>query len=55
MNEQNSDGFEMRAREVFQDSVDSLDFALRSRLTQARHAAIEAARGRRPWYLHWRM
>ncbi len=35
-----------RSRALFQDSVDGLDFAMRSRLTQARHAAIEAA-GRR--------
>jgi len=55
MNVQHRDAFETRARELFQDSVDSLDFATRSRLTQARHAAIEAAQGRRPWYLRWTM
>jgi hypothetical protein len=52
MNEQHSDAFETRSRALFQDSVDSLDFAMRSRLTQARHAALEAA-GRRAWYLRW--
>lgn len=52
MNEQHSDAFEARSRALFQDSVDNLDFAMRSRLTQARHAAIEAA-GRRAWYLRW--
>jgi hypothetical protein len=52
MNEQHRDAFETRARALFQDSVDNLDFAMRSRLTQARHAAIEAA-GRRAWYLRW--
>ena len=52
MNEQHGDAFEARARALFQDSVDNLDFAMRSRLTQARHAAIEAA-GRRAWYLRW--
>ncbi len=52
MNEQHSDAFEARTRALFQDSVDKLDFAMRSRLTQARHAAIEAA-GRRAWYLRW--
>ncbi|HWX79649.1 MAG TPA: hypothetical protein VNZ02_06160 [Steroidobacteraceae bacterium] len=52
MNEQHRDAFETRTRALFQDSVDNLDFAMRSRLTQARHAAIEAA-GRRAWYLRW--
>lgn len=52
MNEQHRDAFEMRTRALFQDSVDNLDFAMRSRLTQARHAAIESM-ARRPWYLRW--
>jgi len=34
---------ESRSRALFQDSVDGLDFALRSRLTQARHVAVGAA------------
>jgi hypothetical protein len=42
--------FEKRSRALFNDSVDGMDFTLRSRLTQARHAAIEAASARRPWY-----
>jgi len=43
--------FEERSRALFEDSVEGLDFALRSRLTQARHAAIEAAAAaRRPWF-----
>jgi len=43
--------FEERSRALFEDSVEGLDFALRSRLTQARNAAIEAAAaGRRPWF-----
>ncbi len=51
MNEQPRDSFEERARALFHDSVEGLDFALRSRLTQARNAAIEAASaGRRPWF-----
>ena len=37
------DSFEERSRALFQDSVDGLDFALRSRLTQARNAALDAA------------
>jgi hypothetical protein len=56
MNEPNHeeppDSFEERSRTLFHDSVDGLDFALRSRLTQARHAAIEAASAsRRPWFV----
>jgi hypothetical protein len=48
---QSDDSFEERSRALFNDSVDGLDFALRSRLTQARHAAIEAASAsRRPWF-----
>jgi hypothetical protein len=55
MNEQRPepvlDSFEERSRVLFDDSVDGLDFAVRSRLTQARHAAIEAATARRrPWF-----
>ena len=41
---------EERSRALFNDSVDGMDFALRSRLTQARNAAIEAASSKRPWY-----
>jgi hypothetical protein len=51
MNEQLHDSFEERSRALFHDSVDGLDYALRSRLTQARNAAIEAAASsRRPWF-----
>ena len=43
---------EGRSRAVFQESVDGLDMRLRSRLTQARHAALEAAAASsRPWFL----
>jgi hypothetical protein len=45
------ESFEERSRALFQDSVESLDFALRSRLTRARSAAIEAAAKNRPaWF-----
>jgi hypothetical protein len=46
-----SESFEERSRSLFHDSVENVDFAMRSRLTQARHAAIEAATvaRRRPW------
>jgi hypothetical protein len=51
MSEQPGDSFEERAQALFHDSVEGLDFALRSRLTQARKAAIEAASAsRRPWF-----
>jgi hypothetical protein len=44
--------FEERSRTLFQGSVENLDFATRSRLTRARHAALDAASvGRRPWFL----
>ena len=56
MNEQQQAGtqesLEERSRALFHDSVEGLDFAMRSRLTQARNAALEAAAvGRRPWFL----
>jgi hypothetical protein len=54
MNEDN-DAFEMRSRVLFQDSVEGLDFAVRSRLTQARNTALDAAATRRPWALGWKM
>jgi hypothetical protein len=38
---------EKRSRALFEDSVDGLDFATRSRLTRARHSAVEAAAGAR--------
>ena len=55
MSEQDNDTFEKRSRALFQDSVEGLDFALRSRLTQARSAALEAAATRRPWALGWKL
>ncbi len=39
--------FEQRTRQLLQESVDGLDAATRSKLTQARHAALEAATNRR--------
>jgi negative regulator of sigma E activity len=51
MNEHSRVSLEDRSRALFDDSVDSLDMRMRSRLTQARHAALEAAamRESRPW------
>ena len=49
MSEQDNEAFETRSRALFQDSVDGLDMRIRSRLTQARSAALEARSiGRRP-------
>jgi hypothetical protein len=55
MSEQDNDAFEKRSRTLFQDSVEGLDFAVRSRLTQARNTALDAAATRRPWVLGWKM
>jgi negative regulator of sigma E activity len=49
MSEQLDSPLEERARSLFHDSVEGVDFALRSRLTQARAAALAAAEHRRPW------
>ena len=51
MDDKSRESFEERSRALFHDSVEGLDFALRSRLTQARHVAVEAASTRRrPWF-----
>lgn len=44
---------EKRSRALFEDSVAGLDMRTRSRLTQARHAALSAADAsvRRPWLM----
>jgi hypothetical protein len=56
MSEKNNDAFESRSRALFQDSVDGLDMRIRSRLTQARSTALEAAsESRRPWLFGWKM
>jgi len=56
MSEQNNDAFESRSRALFQDSVDGLDMRIRSRLTRARSAALDAAsQSRRPWLFGWKM
>ncbi len=61
MNDESQDAgrhaLELRSRTLFQDSVDGIDFGVRSRLTQARQAALEAAArsARRPWLLRMPM
>jgi hypothetical protein len=53
MHQKLDQAFELRARELLQDSAQALDGRLRSRLTQARHAALAAmpanARAANPW------
>lgn len=48
-------GFEARTRSLFAESVESLDGRTRSRLTQARNAALEAlpSRGAPRWRRAW--
>jgi negative regulator of sigma E activity len=41
--------FEARARSAFDASVEALDGATRSRLTQARHRALSARKARSAW------
>jgi hypothetical protein len=55
MSEQDDNAFEVRSRALFHDSVEGLDMRIRSRLTQARSAALEAAVTRRPWALGWKL
>jgi negative regulator of sigma E activity len=44
---------EERSRALFQDSIERIDMRTRSRLTRARHAALEAAERARPraWFM----
>jgi hypothetical protein len=57
MSEHPQDAFEYRSRELFRESVEGLDMRVRSRLTQARHAALDAAgkAARRPGFLPMRV
>jgi hypothetical protein len=49
------DDFESRTRAMFDASIERLDGRTRSKLTQARHAAVEELRQqrRRPWRRAW--
>ena len=51
MTEQLNSPLEERSRALFSDSVENMEFAMRSRLTQARVAALAAAEHPRPWLL----
>jgi hypothetical protein len=56
MSEHDDNAFETRSRGLFQDSVDGLDMRIRSRLTRARSAALDAAsQSRRSWLFGWKM
>jgi len=48
--------FEDRSRELFQESVGNVDMRIRSRLTRARHLALEAAVAANPspWFTRLR-
>lgn len=52
MNE-SDDKFAKEAKALFDESVDGLDAATLSALNRRRHAALEAARGRRSQWLRW--
>ncbi len=46
--------FEERSRALFEGSVESVDMRVRSRLTQARHAALDAAASSRgSWFVRF--
>jgi hypothetical protein len=49
MSEELNSPLEERSRALFNDSVEGMDFALRSRLTRARAAALQAAVHPVPW------
>jgi hypothetical protein len=49
----NAENIETRARELFDDSVERIDGATRSRLTQARHAALAELDRPRLRLGHW--
>jgi len=55
MNEQDNEIFETRSRALFHDSVEGLDMRMRSRLTQARSAALETAQHGRFWWSGWKV
>ena len=47
MNEPSQPSLEERSRALFESSVEKVDMRVRSRLTQSRHAALDAASTRR--------
>jgi hypothetical protein len=53
MNEYSSGSVEERSRRLFDASVDQLDMRVRSRLNQARQAALDVARSKRSGFLRF--
>jgi hypothetical protein len=53
MRDEEESAFERRAKQLFDDSVADLDAATRSRLTQARHRALEELAPRPDRRLRW--
>ena len=53
MDDKTQQAFEARSRALFEQSVDELDMRVRSRLTQARHAALAGAAPRLPRRAWW--
>jgi len=54
MSEERIRQFERRSRAAFDASVEDVDMRIRSRLTQARHAALDvASRTRGPRWVFW--
>ncbi|HEX2492644.1 MAG TPA: hypothetical protein VHK24_02630 [Steroidobacter sp.] len=51
--DQGESGVEGRARELFEESLQRIDARTRSRLTQARHAALEELRRKHPLGASW--
>jgi len=51
--QQEASRVETRSREVFDDSVTNLDGHTRSRLNEARHAALDVARAPRAFTTRW--
>ncbi|HYM35216.1 MAG TPA: hypothetical protein VET48_07435 [Steroidobacteraceae bacterium] len=53
MSDRQPDNFEQRAQALLRDSAERIDGRTRSRLTQARHAALDAIRERQKNPLRW--
>lgn len=53
MDDISRDSLEAHGRRLFDASVENVDLRIRSRLTQARHAALDAASARRPRFLRF--
>lgn len=52
-NDEGNDAFVLRVKQVLDEGNAHLDAHVRSRLTRARHAALEQARPKKPFWMHW--